>query len=265
MKKIRYLVNCGILIYSTLTVSAQKITLVYSGTLSCNKLEKADSIKQEFSDMLGKVYYIQTGKAIGPPHYIPKDKEIDFTPESVSFNISKGKKYTYLYSNSQEIEVLEYSYLGKVYEIELPNLTIYWKTKDLESAKKFADNLVYFKNMKKLVNVEEVIGFDSIAAQYRALKVKPPIPEEARKYIVQANAQTELKNYKRAIDFYEKAIEVDPTNPMVYNNQALLFAMIDRYDAAISSMKKYLKLVPDAPDARAAQDKIYEWEAVMPK
>jgi hypothetical protein len=26
-------------------------------------------------------------------------------------------------------------------------------------------------------------------------------------------------------------------------------------------MKKYLMLVPEAEDARAAQDKIYEWEA----
>jgi hypothetical protein len=25
-------------------------------------------------------------------------------------------------------------------------------------------------------------------------------------------------------------------------------------------MKRYLALVPDAPDARAAQDKIYDWE-----
>jgi len=29
-------------------------------------------------------------------------------------------------------------------------------------------------------------------------------------------------------------------------------------------MKKYLILYPDAPDARAAQDKIYEWELMLP-
>jgi len=28
-------------------------------------------------------------------------------------------------------------------------------------------------------------------------------------------------------------------------------------------MKKYLMLMPDAEDARAAQDKIYEWELKM--
>jgi hypothetical protein len=29
-------------------------------------------------------------------------------------------------------------------------------------------------------------------------------------------------------------------------------------------MRRYLLLVPDAPNARAAQDKIYEWEAKVP-
>jgi hypothetical protein len=28
-------------------------------------------------------------------------------------------------------------------------------------------------------------------------------------------------------------------------------------------MKKYLLLMPEAPDATSAQDKIYEWEAIM--
>jgi tetratricopeptide (TPR) repeat protein len=265
MKNFRYLLICGLMVYFTIATKAQKITQVYSGTLKYNSLEKQDFVKNEFSDMLSKVYYVQTDKSIKTPHYIPEDKGLVVTQESVSFSISKSKKYTFLFSNNQDIKVLEYSYLGKVYEIELPNLTVYWKTKDLEFAKKFADDLVYFQNMLHFVRVKEVKDFDSIAAQYLTLKVKPPISEQARKYIVQANAQTQLKDYKRAIEFYEKAIEVDPANPMVYNNQALLLAIVGQYDAAINSMRKYLKLVPEASDARAAQDKIYEWEVNITK
>jgi hypothetical protein len=41
----------------------------------------------------------------------------------------------------------------------------------------------------------------------------------------------------------------------------LLSAQVKQYDDAIYHMKKYLLLVPDASDARGAQDKIYEWEA----
>jgi len=265
MKDNRFLLIWIFLVCCSINAIAQKITQVYSGTLRYNSIEKKDVVTKEFSDMLSSVYYVQTDKTFKAPRYLPDDKELAVSQESVSFNISKSKKYTFLCSNNQEIKVLEYSYLGKVYEIDLPNLTVYWKTKDLESAKKFADDIVYFQNMQNFIRVKEVIGFDSIAAQYRALKVKPPMSEEARKFVVQANSQTQLKNYKRAIELYEQAIEVDPTNPMVYNNQALLLAMVSNFDAAINSMKKYLKLVPDAPDARAAQDKIYEWEVNITK
>jgi len=44
---------------------------------------------------------------------------------------------------------------------------------------------------------------------------------------------------------------------------ALLCAQGNRFKSAIDYMKKYLLLVPDAPDARSAQDKVYEWEAML--
>jgi tetratricopeptide (TPR) repeat protein len=264
MKKVRYLIICGLLVYCTIPAAAQKITQVYSGTLRYNSIEKLDSVKKEFSDMLGKVYSVNIGKSV-KNLYIPEDKEVVVTQDNVSFNISKKDKYTLPYTNKQEVKILEYSYLGKEYKLELPELTIYWRIRDLEFAKRLADDIVYFQNMQHFINVKDVKDFDTVAAKYRALKEKPPISEEERRFIVQANAMSQLKNYKQAIEFYEKAIQVDPTNPMVYNNQALLFVMVGQYDEAINRMKKYLKLVPDAPDARAAQDKIYEWEAMMPK
>jgi hypothetical protein len=46
---------------------------------------------------------------------------------------------------------------------------------------------------------------------------------------------------------------------------ALLSAQMKRFNSAISYMKQYLMLVPDAKDARSAQDKIYEWELLMNK
>lgn len=58
-----------------------------------------------------------------------------------------------------------------------------------------------------------------------------------------------------------KAVAVDPVSyPPAYFNLALLSAQIQQYQKAISYMKQYLTLVPDAKDARSAQDKIYEWE-----
>jgi tetratricopeptide (TPR) repeat protein len=103
---------------------------------------------------------------------------------------------------------------------------------------------------------------EPIAAHYRGITEKPPIPEEQRKYIVQANLFNKKKDYLKAIELYIKVIESDQTSyPAAYTNLALLSEQTGNFDTAIYYMKKYLMLEPDAPDARSSQDKIYEWEA----
>jgi tetratricopeptide (TPR) repeat protein len=129
----------------------------------------------------------------------------------------------------------------------------------------FIGNSIKFDKMEKL-NAQQLILFEPIAAQYRALKVKPPVSEEQRKYIVQANLFNQQKMYDKAIDLYNKAIELDQTAyPAAYSNLALLSAQVKNFYAAIYFMKKYLLLEPEASDARGAQDKIYEWEAQVAK
>ncbi|MBW2599462.1 MAG: tetratricopeptide repeat protein [Deltaproteobacteria bacterium] len=87
-----------------------------------------------------------------------------------------------------------------------------------------------------------------------------------REYIVQANALSQRKEYREALELYLKAVELDPVSyPGAYFNMALLSAQVKRFDSAITYMKQYLMLVPDAKDARNAQDKIYEWKLVLKK
>jgi tetratricopeptide (TPR) repeat protein len=72
------------------------------------------------------------------------------------------------------------------------------------------------------------------------------------------------KDYAGSVDLYHKAIEVNPVSyPAAYFNLALLSAQTGRFKSAVNYMKQYLFLVPDAPDARNAQDKIYEWEIMI--
>lgn len=106
--------------------------------------------------------------------------------------------------------------------------------------------------------------FMPIAADYRSLTVKPPITEIQRERIIQANLFNQQRQYDKAIEYYIKAIEVDPTAyPSAYTNLALLSAQVRDFRAAIYYMKKYLMLEPDAEDARSCQDKIYEWKALL--
>ena len=137
----------------------------------------------------------------------------------------------------------------------------------LSGLKKIADNLYFLQ--KTLENrtekqIQELALFEPIAAEYRSLSIKPPIAEEQRRLIVQANAHTQKKDYNRAVDRYNKVLEFNPVSyPEAYFNLALLHEQQELYTFAITYMKKYLLLVPDAPDARSAQDKIYEWEGMI--
>lgn len=103
--------------------------------------------------------------------------------------------------------------------------------------------------------------FAEEAARTRTSGAKPPVSEEVRRLIVQAEFLRERKDYAGAVERFGKVIDLAPAAyPAAYFNLALLYEQQDMYTRAIAAMRKYLILQPDAPDARAAQDKIYGWE-----
>lgn len=138
-----------------------------------------------------------------------------------------------------------------------------------DAGQRFADDLLFMQRRAARAQAgaqDSAAEFEARAAQYRQAAVKPPVTEAQRRYIVQANALNQIKDYQGALDLYQKALEVDPVAyPACYFNMALLAVEQGRYRTAITLMKKYLLLVPEAKDARAAQDKIYEWEVMMRK
>ena len=122
------------------------------------------------------------------------------------------------------------------------------------------------KQIKENFFNSQLALFNPTATQYRLLKTKPAISEEQRKFIIQANMFNQEKSYDKAIEMYNKAVNIDQTSyPAAYSNLALLSAQLLKYHEAIYNMKKYLLLDPEASDARSCQDKIYEWEAKIGK
>jgi len=107
---------------------------------------------------------------------------------------------------------------------------------------------------------KETAAFEAEANKYRALAVKPTLPEEARKYNVQAVAAFKDKQFSEAAGFYANALKIAPWWPDGHFNRALILGELNRFVEAMREMKRYLQLAPNAPNARAAQDKIYEWE-----
>jgi hypothetical protein len=123
----------------------------------------------------------------------------------------------------------------------------------------------YYKALKKLEQTRKINETEeyklSELKKGKLNNTKTEISEEQRKYIVQANAANENKDYENALTLFQNALNINPYSyPAAYFNMALIHANLYNYYQSVYAMKKYLILAPDAEDARQAQDKIYEWE-----
>jgi formylglycine-generating enzyme required for sulfatase activity len=104
--------------------------------------------------------------------------------------------------------------------------------------------------------------FQEVVAKYLAAKPKPVLSEEAHKYKVQAEFLVQEKQFDKAVGLYGKALNIAPWWPEGHFQLALVLGETKKYRDATREMKRYLLLAPDGADARAAQDKIYQWEVV---
>jgi len=104
---------------------------------------------------------------------------------------------------------------------------------------------------------------DGLAKDYSKLATKPALPELARRYRTQAETYFRDKDLLKAIKAYSKVLDVAPWDPQAHFNRGFLEGEQQQYQAAIYDMGVYLKLMPNAEDARAAQDQIYQWQAKL--
>jgi tetratricopeptide (TPR) repeat protein len=197
------------------------------------------------------------------------DDRIELSLRDYSPNPIPDYNRTYYFT-----EILNYPDVGEMYanpEIIITLGTLRFSLHGTDNLEELADYLYYFQQhldiMTTRTQYDSLIAvFKPVAAQNRELKEKSIVPEEQRKYIVQANMFNQQKQYNRAVELYKKAIELNQTSyPAAYSNLALLSAQTQRFERAIYYMTKYLLLEPDASDARSAQDKIYEWESMIRK
>ena len=97
------------------------------------------------------------------------------------------------------------------------------------------------------------------ATDWRALPVKPPLPEEVRVQRILAENAVKEKKLDDALEHYESGLDLFYTWPQGHFNAALIAAEIGFYEQAVEHMQSYLELVPDAPDAEAARDQVVIW------
>jgi len=107
---------------------------------------------------------------------------------------------------------------------------------------------------------EDKAAFDKVVQDFRASSPRPVLSEEARMFKVQAARAVKDQNLWEAAKKFRQALEIAPWWPEGHYNLALISAELGLFKYATQSMERYLQLAPDASDARAARDKIYEWK-----
>ncbi len=175
----------------------------------------------------------------------------------------KDKKNTFIFRKLPEIIFERNSFSVKL--STQPEINIY----RIWSGDGIANALYVFK--QNAIKVEKDIAeydanFAVSLTGYRKKAVSnAALPEEANRYKVQAEGAVRDKEFYDAADFYAEALKIVPWWPAGRFNRALVLGETGEYGEAIREMKHYLQLVPDAPNARAAQDKIYDWERLDSK
>jgi tetratricopeptide (TPR) repeat protein len=134
---------------------------------------------------------------------------------------------------------------------------------DIKTANQIITALLHWKMSTEQERQAFLSGkdFESIASKYRASNPKPAITEDIRRFQVMAVSAVQNKRFVEAANDYLDALKIAPWWPQGHFNVAMILGKLHEYNRAIEHMKDYLTLVPDAPNARAAQDQIYKWEA----
>lgn len=241
------------------------LILVLCTTVVNAQTEEVDKAKAQIAPLFKQNCYVHYWD--GEKNIYSTTKHVFVFSDRIEFRYKK-ENVVYYFANFCDYSIKVS--LGSIDDVSIVFVTIEDLGLSLRGGLKLkqqADNLIFIRNYYcNKTYSSQLLLFEAIAANYRALKEKPSISEDQRKCIVQANAFSHAKTYDKAIEMYNKAIKVDQiAYPAAYSNLALLSAQINKFDAAIYYMKKYLMLEPEASDARSSQDKIYEWEAQTAK
>lgn len=110
---------------------------------------------------------------------------------------------------------------------------------------------------------EERAAFVAALAGFRAGKAGPSVGETVRPHKVAAELAVKDKRLWDAADEFAQGLALAPWWPQGNFNLALVYGELRAYPLAARYMQRYLELVPDASNARAAQDKVYEWTAAQ--
>lgn len=102
----------------------------------------------------------------------------------------------------------------------------------------------------------------------RIISLNPAVIElkdEARKHFLQAEVLFTNNKFEEAIEELDKSAKIQPFNPQIYFNKAIIYEKLSDYAKAIENMEIYLQLNPNVPNAQTIKDQIYKWRFILEK
>lgn len=173
----------------------------------------------------------------------------------------QGKKFIYVFSEMPAITLKEE--VGMVFDkIALADVDTFYVE---YPASQRVMSALYALQQNAIREKKETAAYSaafsaSLAVHREKAAANVALPEQANKYKVQAEGAVRGKDFDDAAGLYRAALNIAPWWPAGHYNRALVLSESGDHELAIDEMNYYLQLVPDAANARTAQNKIYEWE-----
>lgn len=140
---------------------------------------------------------IKTQKVGTPTDIVVYDDRIEFT-------IKNKSEVLYFYELLNETFAMIQPKIK--YYFSVANFKFYGRNLGSKNIDGFNQLRTYFTSVQNQIIKSQydhqLVLFEPIAANYRALAVKPTVSEDQRKYIVQANSFNQQKSYGKAIELY---------------------------------------------------------------
>lgn len=103
---------------------------------------------------------------------------------------------------------------------------------------------IYYEMEKYLMDNCPVLK-DKIAANNLVNNNSMSSNQEALDLYNLAIDETKKENYKGAIEYYKKAVKIDPKFAFAYDNMGICYRRLEQYDLALESYEKSLKIDPN--------------------
>lgn len=236
-------------------------TLAVSGCVSTIYTHRTEDTK-DLSQEQARKLLIETVKSFD--HFCPNPTKVRATYRKIKYKCGQTIYMQQRYSKYpvlRAMKVAGYPFVCETNQVESCNFGGWAGAAGHSRARDFVRAWYVLSHSDPVDHADEE-KFELTAKSYREASVKPELPEDAVRFKVQAEAAVREKQFNDAADLYEEALGVAPWWPAGHYNRGLILGELKDYEEAIEELKRFLKVDPDASNARAVQLKIYEWEGL---